>query len=94
MSTIYRRSESNWIGSAKGKPSYNYWRKQAREAFAAYPTIEIVEVVHSGRKTDSAILSRGAEWAPSHAYVMVASTSGRWGKSRRDFPPVTAGMAR
>jgi hypothetical protein len=91
MSTIYRRTESNWAGS-NGNPkdvSVNYWRKQAREAFARHPRIEIVEVVKSGRKTDSKILQCGSATAPSHAYVIVASTGGSWGKSRRDFHPAT-----
>jgi hypothetical protein len=89
MSTIYRRDESNWAGSSASSKnvSTNYWRRQVREAFARYPAIEVVEVVKSGRKTDSQILQRGSSTAPGHAYVIVASTGGSWGKSRRDFHP-------
>ena len=96
MSTIYRRNESNWIGSTGDSKDagINYWRKQARDIFARHPGVEIVEIVKSGRKTDSEILRRGSKWAPAEAYVIIASTGGRWGKSRRNFRPVTAGMAR
>lgn len=90
MNIIYRRSESNWIGST-GNPKdagINYWRKQAREVFARHTGIEIVEIVKTGRKTDSQVLLRGHRAAPSHAYVIVASTGGSWGRSRRDYPPV------
>ena len=92
MSTIYRRTESNWVGSTGDSKDagINYWRKQAREAFARHPGIEIVEVVKSGRKTDSQVLARGQDVAPSHAYVIVASTGGSWGKSRRDYAPANA----
>jgi len=86
--SIYRRAESNWIGAAgKGKSSENYWRHHAREIFRKYPTVETVEIVHSGRKTDSGLLRRGCERAPAGFFVTIASTGGAWGKSRRDYPP-------
>lgn len=88
MNTYYRRSESNWIGkSADSNPKNNYWRKQAREVFTKYPSVETVEIVYSGNKLDSAIVGRGVDNAPPEAYVIVASTGGKWGKSRRDFHP-------
>jgi hypothetical protein len=90
MSTIYRRDQSNWIGS-NGNPrdvSLNYWRKQASDMFHLHPHIEVVEVVKSGRVADSALLERrNGGHAPDNAAVIVASTGGRWGKSRRDFHP-------
>jgi hypothetical protein len=78
---LNRRSESDWIGpTGRGKDAgINYWRSQVRRVFKDYP----------GRKTDSSILSRYNEIPPCEFYVIVASTGGKWGKSRRDFPPVT-----
>ena len=87
-STHYRRSESNWIGNADAKEvSVNYWRKQARDIFARYPSVEVIEIVRTGRKTDSAILRRGSDTVPRECAVILASTGGSWGRSRRDFLP-------
>lgn len=84
--TIHRRSESNWIGKAKGNQvSINYWRKEARQLFAMRPELEIVEIVHTGRKTDSALLKRGKRISPFGTAVIIASTGGTWGRSRRNF---------
>ena len=86
--TYYRRSESNWIGNADPKEvGVNYWRKQAREIFSRYPSVEVVEVIRTGRKTDSAILRRGSDIVPRECVVILASTGGSWGRSRRDFVP-------
>lgn len=86
MNVIYRRSESNWIGQSEtGNKSANYWRLQARRLFESEPEIEAVEVVKTGRKTDSLILKRGQEIPPSGFAVIIASTGGKWGKSRRNF---------
>ena len=86
--TYYRREESNWIGKADGtKVGANYWRAQARRVFGLYPEIEAVEIVRTGRKTDSLLLSRGQRHAPASYCVIVASTGGKWGRSRRDFFP-------
>ena len=88
--TLYRRSESDWIGSTGDRrdAGTNYWRAQARKVFPQFPQVEVVEIVHSGRKTDSAILKRGSDSVPCYCAVIVASTGGAWGKSRRNFMPV------
>ncbi len=87
--TIYRRSESNWIGSTGNSKdaSTNYWRKQARTIFGRLPEVELVEIVKTGRKLDSSILKRGQHKVPGNLAVIIASTGGRWGRSRRDFLP-------
>lgn len=86
--TYYRRSESNWIGNADAKEvSVNYWRKQARYYFEKFPTVEVVEIVRTGRKTDSAILRRGSDIVPRECVVILASTGGWWGRRRRDYVP-------
>lgn len=86
--TYYRRSKSNWIGNADArKVSVNYWRKQARYYFEKYPTVEVVEIVHTGRKTDSAILKRGSDRVPRECVVILASTGGSWGRCRCDYEP-------
>jgi hypothetical protein len=87
--TIYRRTESNWIGSTgdSRRASNNYWRKQAREIFGKYPSVEVVEIVKSGNKLDSGLLKRGDDRAPAGFFVIVASTGGSYGKSRRDYAP-------
>lgn len=67
--------------------SRRYWRAQARRVFAARPDIHTIEVVLSGRKTDSQYVGRGIQYAPAGICVIVASTGGRWGKSRRQYLP-------
>lgn len=85
-STVYRRSNSNWLSSHATDRSITYWRCQAREIFARLPHVEEVEVVTTGRKTDSELL--GADKMPArNQYVIIASTGGKWGKSRRDYAP-------
>ena len=89
MNTYFRRSESNWLGDADAKEvSVNYWRKQARYYFQKFPSVEVVEIVRTGRKTDSKILKRGSNSVPRECAVILASTGGSWGRSRRDFLPV------
>jgi hypothetical protein len=64
---------------------FRYWTKQARDIFARFPSVQSVEVVRTGRKTDAVHLVKDVldpGWA-----VIVASTGGKWGKSRRDFMP-------
>ena len=89
MNTYFRRNESNWIGSTddSSEVSVNYWRKQARYYFEKFPTVEVVEIVRTGRKTDSTILRRGSDIVPRECAVIIASTGGAWGKSRRDYLP-------
>lgn len=87
MPSLYRRSKMDQL-TPTDDHSRRYWRKQAREIFARYPDVNIVQVIHGGRKTDSEYLQVGrATTARPEVYVIVASTGGRWGKSRRDFPP-------
>lgn len=87
--TYYHRSESNWIGSTGDcrDVSTNYWRAQARKVFSEFPQVEVVEIVRTGRKTDSRILKRGSDSVPCYCAVIIASTGGAWGKSRRNFMP-------
>lgn len=64
---------------------FRYWAKQARDIFARFPSVHSVEVVRTGRKTDAVHLVKDTldpGWA-----VVIASTGGKWGKSRRDFMP-------
>lgn len=85
-STVYRRSGSNWLSSHATDRSITYWRCQAREIFARLPQVEVVEIITTGRKTDSALL--GSDKMPARdQYVIIASTGGKYGKSRRDYPP-------
>lgn len=84
---IYRRENSNWLSSHATDKSLTYWRCQARDIFARYPQITLIEVVRSGRKTDSSLIARGEDCPAPDQYVIIASTGGKWGKSRRDFAP-------
>lgn len=83
---IYRRTESNWIsGHGCANHSLRYWRAQARDIFTRFPTVTEIEVVRSGRKTDSDFIARGVRHAAPGQYVIVASTGGKWGRSRSDY---------
>ena len=84
---IYRRDNSEWLSSHETDHSLTYWRSQARKIFARYPQVTLIEVVRSGRKTDSSLIARGEDYPARDQYVIVASTGGAWGKSRRDFEP-------
>ena len=71
--------------------TFRYWSKQARDIFTHFPSVHSVEVVRTGRKTDAVHLNKDAPetgWA-----VIIASTGGKWGKSRRDYLPDTRGTA-
>lgn len=67
--------------------SQQYWRKFTRDLMARRPDICRVEVVRSGRKTDSEVLKCRQHVPPPGMAVIVASTGGKWGRSRRDFLP-------
>ena len=84
---IYRRNESNWLSSHATNKSLTYWRSQARDIFGRYPQVTLIEVVRSGCKTDSSLIARGEVYPSQDQYVIVSSTGGTWGKSRRDFAP-------
>jgi len=83
----YRRSESDWIAANHDDRSLTYWRSQARDIFFGYPTVDLVEIIRSGRKTDSELLRRGDGYAAPGQYVIIASTGGRWGRCRQDYRP-------
>jgi hypothetical protein len=67
--------------------SLQYWRKQAAELFARRPDIETVEVVRGGCKTSSRYVPRGVRCPPPGVAVILASTGGKWGRSRSDYLP-------
>ena len=62
-----------------------YWRSFARTVFAENLHINLIEVVKSGRKTDSEYLVRGQDTPAPGIVVILASTGGAHGKSRREF---------
>lgn len=68
--------------------SLRYWRKQARDLFSSRHDINCVEVVRV--KTGSDYLKRGETVPPDGVAVFVASSGGRWGRSRRNYYPVKA----
>lgn len=84
---IYRRENSNWLSSHATDKSLTYWRCQARDIFARYPHVNLIEVVRSGRKSDSDLIGRGQDTPARDQYVIIASTGGKYGKSRRDYSP-------
>ena len=84
---VYRRSESQWLTSHPSDKSLTYWRSQVRAIFGRLPQVDEIEIVKTGRKTDSALLGRGETLPAANQYVIIASTGGKWGKSRRDFAP-------
>lgn len=65
-----------------------YWRGQAQRLFSERPDIHTVEVVHTGRKTDSTLLPKGSRLPDKGVAVIVGATGGRWGKSRKNFLPL------
>lgn len=85
-SMIYRRETINTL-PATTDHSLRYWRAYVRDIFAKSPDVHLVEVVRTGRKTDSQIMRRGFGNAPEGCWVVIASTGGKWGKSRSDYPP-------
>lgn len=86
VSKVYHRETLSLLPTAENQ-SLRYWRTQAAQIFKGHPKIVVVEVVVSGRKTDSQFIGRGDTHPPSGHYVIVSSTGGKWGKSRREFPP-------
>jgi len=89
--TYHRTAPSEWATNTPNsrEVSENYWRKQARTVFNSHSAIEPVEIVFTGRKTDSRFLKRGQQTAPPGVCVILASTGGgSWGRSRRDFLPL------
>jgi len=88
--TYHRTAPSEWAipTNNKREVSENYWRKQARTVFSNHSAIQTVEIVFTGRKTDSRFLKRGEQTAPPGVCVIIASTGGSWGRSRREFLPL------
>ena len=64
-----------------------YWRADARRIFALRPDVNHIEVVRDGCKTTSRLLDRGEYHPWPGNWVVIASTGGRWGRSRRDYSP-------
>lgn len=87
MSTLYRRGDVR-LDAPTTNHSDRYWRAQARRIFAVWAEVQQIEIVHSGRRTDSRFYTRGMTHAPRAIYIIIASTGGAWGKSRVDFRPV------
>ena len=85
-SRIYSRATIGGLPATKDK-SEQYSRKQAADIFAKHEAVEVVEYVTTGKKTDSTFLSFGEKHSPAGIAVVVASTGGKWGKSRRDYLP-------
>lgn len=83
---IYRRESIAALPKASNQ-SCVYSRSQARQIFATRPEIDLVEYCPAGRKTDSQLIGRGVDYAPAGCYVIIASTGGKFGKSRRNFAP-------
>ena len=81
---IYRRETIEMLKPTKFK-SLQYWRKQAKDLFEENGDTSLVEVVLSGNKMDSQILTRGQTKTPFGVVVIIASTGGKWGKSKRVF---------
>lgn len=86
-SRVYRREDMNDKPTSDG--SLRYSRAQARKIFKQYPSIEIVEYIDSGRKTDSQFIGRGHRYSPEGVYVWICSTSGRWGRPSRHYLPLS-----
>lgn len=83
-SKIYRRATINTLKPTEDR-SLRYWRAAARQIFEEYPTVELVECVTNGCKTSSQLVKRGCDVAPAGVYVIIASTGGKYGKSRREY---------
>lgn len=85
--TYHRDFPSEWASpTGNGREiSENYWRKQARTVFESHSAIQAVEIVFTGRKTDSRFLRRGEQTAPPGVCVILASALGR---NRREFLPL------
>jgi hypothetical protein len=89
-SIFTRNAESQTTNILSASPaSIKYWRSAADKIFAARPDVHSVEVVHSGNITDATHLPGKGARRPSEPgwAVIIASTGGRWGKSRRDYLP-------
>ena len=86
-SRIYRRETLDSLKATTDR-SLIYSRAAARRIFGNSPEVEIVEYVADGNKLSSQLVGRGDELAPAGTYVIIASTGGKWGKSRRDYQPM------
>ena len=80
----YTRQKLKQLGKTDDH-SLRYWRKQAKDILDQHPEIETVKIARSGNKTD--ILPRGVSYPEDGVYVIIASTGGKYGKSRREYPP-------
>lgn len=83
--TFQRSRPDEWAPVPGIEPSERYWRKQVRAVFESYSSVDSVEIVFSGNKSDSRHLKRGERIAPPGVVVILASLNGR---SRREFLPL------
>ena len=83
MNSIYSRTDITM--DIQGSP---FWQAKIARIFLEYAQVDTVEVVHSGRLSDAHHRYRGATHAHPGCYVIMASTKGKWGKSRQDFEPI------
>jgi hypothetical protein len=87
----YIRVEMDRLSPTTDK-SKQYWRAQARKIFASRPDIMVVYV--ADLKTDLAtaepvVVARGGDHTGPGIAAIVASSGGKWGKSRQNFLPRT-----
>lgn len=82
---IYTRQEfvNGFLFNKNGTVSQKYWLSQARNIFSRFGHIHVIEKVN--KKSFSMFLKRGSQTAPKGMAIIVPSTSGKWGKSRRDY---------
>lgn len=65
--------------------SFRYWRRQANNIFEQYPQCNVVEIVRGGKIKNSFYLANEEIAKRSGAYIILCSTAGQYGKSRRDI---------
>jgi len=82
--TIYHRRFMKCLPPSNSV-SARYWREQAGNIFCKHPEIDEVHIVSN--KTDSDFLPRGVQHPPKGIVVIVQSSGGKWGKSRKDYYP-------
>ena len=87
--SIFTRTDERTNILALSAASIKYWRSAANKILADHPGVHAVEIVHTGKITDATHLpGKGARRTSEPGWaVIIASTGGRWGKSRRDYLP-------
>jgi hypothetical protein len=86
--TIYKRSTIETLAKTENK-SLQYWRAEAKKVFTRHADVQQVEIVQTGRKTDSTLLVKSGRRLnrPDGVAVIIASTGGKWGRSRVNLVP-------